>query len=129
MDWQNAMKGYAEKIVNLMKSHNLFESQGGPIILSQVVYLSGFFIPISSLYNSCVCWSQIPLKLVQFSCKLSVWSATADWEWVWATSQGTWSTGTSVRNMGCKYGSWIGHRRPMGDVQGRRCTRSCGKQT
>ncbi|MCD7469368.1 Beta-galactosidase 3 [Datura stramonium] len=34
--FKNAMKGYAEKIVNLMKSHNLFESQGGPIILSQI---------------------------------------------------------------------------------------------
>nr|GMC99035.1 beta-galactosidase 3 [Ipomoea batatas] len=31
-----AMKGFTEKIVNLMKSHNLFESQGGPIILSQI---------------------------------------------------------------------------------------------
>nr|GMC96949.1 beta-galactosidase 3 [Ipomoea batatas] len=31
-----AMKGFTEKIVNLMKSHSLFESQGGPIILSQI---------------------------------------------------------------------------------------------
>ncbi|XP_059623550.1 beta-galactosidase 3-like [Cornus florida] len=31
-----AMKGFTEKIVNLMKSENLFESQGGPIILSQI---------------------------------------------------------------------------------------------
>ncbi|KAL3818795.1 hypothetical protein ACJIZ3_004700 [Penstemon smallii] len=31
-----AMKGFTEKIVNLMKSHNLYESQGGPIILSQI---------------------------------------------------------------------------------------------
>ncbi|XP_057806866.1 beta-galactosidase 3-like [Salvia miltiorrhiza] len=31
-----AMKGFAEKIVNLMKSENLYESQGGPIILSQI---------------------------------------------------------------------------------------------
>lgn len=58
MDWQNAMKGYAEKIVNLMKSHNLFESQGGPIILSQVVYLSGFFIPISSLYSTILVFAE-----------------------------------------------------------------------
>ncbi|CAH9119279.1 unnamed protein product [Cuscuta epithymum] len=31
-----AMKGFTGKIVNLMKSHNLYESQGGPIILSQI---------------------------------------------------------------------------------------------
>lgn len=30
------MQGFTEKIVGLMKSENLFESQGGPIILSQV---------------------------------------------------------------------------------------------
>lgn len=31
------MKGFTERIVELMKSENLFESQGGPIILSQVI--------------------------------------------------------------------------------------------
>ncbi|KAE8709509.1 Beta-galactosidase 5 [Hibiscus syriacus] len=31
-----AMQGFTEKIVGLMKSNNLFESQGGPIILSQI---------------------------------------------------------------------------------------------
>ncbi|KAK6129577.1 hypothetical protein DH2020_036678 [Rehmannia glutinosa] len=31
-----AMRGFTEKIVNLMKSNNLYESQGGPIILSQI---------------------------------------------------------------------------------------------
>ncbi|PIA52828.1 hypothetical protein AQUCO_01000597v1 [Aquilegia coerulea] len=31
-----AMQGFTQKIVNLMKSENLFESQGGPIILSQI---------------------------------------------------------------------------------------------
>ncbi|KAL6496531.1 hypothetical protein OROGR_029789 [Orobanche gracilis] len=31
-----AMQGFVEKIVNMMKSENLFESQGGPIIMSQV---------------------------------------------------------------------------------------------
>ncbi|XP_052196199.1 beta-galactosidase 3 [Diospyros lotus] len=34
--FKNAMQGFTEKIVNLMKSENLFESQGGPIILSQI---------------------------------------------------------------------------------------------
>lgn len=33
---QRAMQGFTEKIVGLMKRENLFESQGGPIILSQV---------------------------------------------------------------------------------------------
>ncbi|CDP03164.1 unnamed protein product [Coffea canephora] len=31
-----AMQGFVTKIVNLMKSENLFEPQGGPIIMSQV---------------------------------------------------------------------------------------------
>lgn len=37
---QMAMQGFTEKIVGLMKSENLFESQGGPIILSQVNFRS-----------------------------------------------------------------------------------------
>ncbi|KAH6810206.1 beta-galactosidase 3 [Perilla frutescens var. frutescens] len=31
-----AMKGFTKKIVDMMKSENLYESQGGPIILSQI---------------------------------------------------------------------------------------------
>lgn len=31
-----AMQGFVEKIVNMMKSENLFEPQGGPIIMAQV---------------------------------------------------------------------------------------------
>ncbi|XAR61708.1 Beta-galactosidase [Bertholletia excelsa] len=31
-----AMQGFTQKIVQMMKSENLFESQGGPIILSQI---------------------------------------------------------------------------------------------
>ncbi|KAK9062022.1 hypothetical protein SSX86_019206 [Deinandra increscens subsp. villosa] len=34
--FKRAMAGFTEKIVNLMKYEKLFESQGGPIILSQV---------------------------------------------------------------------------------------------
>ncbi|KAJ7944216.1 Beta-galactosidase [Quillaja saponaria] len=34
--FKRAMQGFTEKIVGLMKSENLFESQGGPIILSQI---------------------------------------------------------------------------------------------
>lgn len=33
---QKAMQGFTEKIVGMMKSEHLYESQGGPIILSQV---------------------------------------------------------------------------------------------
>ena len=32
------MKKFTKKIVNLMKSEDLYASQGGPIILSQVLY-------------------------------------------------------------------------------------------
>lgn len=32
---QAAMQGFTEKIVGMMKSEELFASQGGPIILSQ----------------------------------------------------------------------------------------------
>lgn len=34
--FKEAMQSFTEKIVGLMKSHNLFQSQGGPIILSQI---------------------------------------------------------------------------------------------
>lgn len=40
---QYHMKRYAEMIVKLMKSENLYASQGGPIILSQVYF--PFFSP------------------------------------------------------------------------------------
>ncbi|CAN7082409.1 unnamed protein product [Brassica oleracea var. botrytis] len=34
--FKKAMQGFTERIVELMKSENLYESQGGPIILSQI---------------------------------------------------------------------------------------------
>lgn len=34
--FKNAMQGFTKKVVDLMKSEGLFESQGGPIILAQV---------------------------------------------------------------------------------------------
>ncbi|KAI3751866.1 hypothetical protein L2E82_22957 [Cichorium intybus] len=34
--FKSPMKGFTEKIVNLMNSEKMFESQGGPIILSEV---------------------------------------------------------------------------------------------
>ncbi|XP_020248093.1 beta-galactosidase 5-like isoform X3 [Asparagus officinalis] len=34
--FKNAMRGFTQKIVRMMKNESLFESQGGPIILSQI---------------------------------------------------------------------------------------------
>ncbi|XP_074295162.1 beta-galactosidase 3-like isoform X1 [Silene latifolia] len=34
--FKRAMQGFTEKVVSLLKSHNLYQSQGGPIILSQI---------------------------------------------------------------------------------------------
>ena len=51
------MQRFTEKIVRLMKSENLFESQGGPIILSQVILIRSpalqfFFLGIYTLTMS-----------------------------------------------------------------------------
>ena len=35
---QSAMRKFTQKIVQMMKEEKLFQSQGGPIILSQVAY-------------------------------------------------------------------------------------------
>ena len=52
------MQGFTEKIVGLMKAENLFESQGGPIILSQVCVLCLFaslaFFLLFSFLASCL---------------------------------------------------------------------------
>lgn len=37
---QNEMKHFLAKIVEMMKEENLFATQGGPIILAQVLFLS-----------------------------------------------------------------------------------------
>ncbi|XVF49012.1 hypothetical protein PTKIN_Ptkin03bG0234700 [Pterospermum kingtungense] len=34
--FKNAMRGFTEKIVNMMKAENMFQPQGGPIILAQI---------------------------------------------------------------------------------------------
>ncbi|KAE9612961.1 putative beta-galactosidase [Lupinus albus] len=39
--FKRAMQGFTEKVVGMMKSEHLYESQGGPIILSQGTRLSG----------------------------------------------------------------------------------------
>lgn len=35
---QNAMEGFTKKVVDVMKSEGLFESQGGPIIMAQAYF-------------------------------------------------------------------------------------------
>lgn len=35
---QNTMEGFKKKVVDMMKSEGLFESQGGPIIMAQVYF-------------------------------------------------------------------------------------------
>lgn len=54
---QRAMQRFTEKIVGLMKSENLFESQGGPIILSQVqvlgLWLFNFNVCYHLLHSGC----------------------------------------------------------------------------
>ena len=46
------MQRFTEKIVNMMKAEKLFESQGGPIILSQVCLYAKFHIGSFSFINS-----------------------------------------------------------------------------
>ncbi|THG00696.1 hypothetical protein TEA_025444 [Camellia sinensis var. sinensis] len=41
--FQNEMKRFVTKIVDLMKGENLFASQGGPIILAQINTCNGFY--------------------------------------------------------------------------------------
>ncbi|KAG5062218.1 hypothetical protein JHK85_003401 [Glycine max] len=41
--FKRAMQGFTEKIVGMMKSERLFESQGGPIILSQTMHQIQWF--------------------------------------------------------------------------------------
>jgi hypothetical protein len=41
MQWQFHMQRFAKNIVGMMKSEGLYASQGGPIILSQVIKFVG----------------------------------------------------------------------------------------
>lgn len=55
---QSEMKLFLAKIVNLMKDENLFATQGGPIILAQVVYFFSLIWMVhhvtSSYYFKCI---------------------------------------------------------------------------
>jgi hypothetical protein len=51
---QTAMQGFTEKIVGMMKSENLFASQGGPIILSQVSYNCISVYTLSIVWCKCL---------------------------------------------------------------------------
>lgn len=46
------MQRFTTKIVNMMKAERLFESQGGPIILSQVI----------TIQVNCVCFYSPPIE-------------------------------------------------------------------
>lgn len=47
------MQKFTTKIVNMMKSEKLYQTQGGPIILSQVVIMLSFLYFFSlSMYES-----------------------------------------------------------------------------
>ena len=52
---KSAMQGFTEKIVQMMKEHRFFASQGGPIILSQVLYkftnLFFFFVTLLKRFD------------------------------------------------------------------------------
>lgn len=46
------MQKFTTKIVNMMKAERLYETQGGPIILSQVLNLPHFIPPFILVDNS-----------------------------------------------------------------------------
>lgn len=46
------MQRFTQKIVQMMKDEELFESQGGPIILSQVLVFWSFFTAINCWHMS-----------------------------------------------------------------------------
>lgn len=50
--WKMAMQGFTQKIVQMMKNEKLFASQGGPIILSQVLILDAWPCNYLSSVNS-----------------------------------------------------------------------------
>lgn len=106
-----------------MKAEKLFEPQGGPIIMSQVIektlnlVLIIFFCIMNNFclgLVSCIFWATT-LKRV-FS------EFSADREWVWTYWVGNWSTGESLYKMGSTNGSGSWHWSPMDYVQARGCS-------
>lgn len=113
-----------------MKAERLYESQGGPIILSQVSYknlctdkIDGF-----SFLSECT-WFFLKFVLdMKWLCKvtkhLSFSSFGIDWEWIWTYGIWTWCTRKSILKMGRTNGFGTWYRCPMGHVQARWCPRS-----
>lgn len=105
------MQNFTEKIVSMMKSEQLFEGQGGPIILSQVCSYSSFSVcrefahrnpSISFIYNLFLIFS--------------------DWEWIRAIGVGSRGTSKGLCKLGSANGSQPQHRGSVDHVQGRWCS-------
>ena len=108
------MQGFTQKIVQMMKSENLFQSQGGPIILSQVW---------------CSCWMCGYFEENAFDIRILMSKSHffLDWERIRTREQGDGSCWSCIPKLGCIYGCWIGNRSPLGDVQRNWCPRSYGE--
>lgn len=52
---QRAMESFTEKIVQMMKAERLFQSQGGPIILSQACFLPPSSLDFCLIYHQTLC--------------------------------------------------------------------------
>lgn len=85
--YKAAMKGFTEKIVNMMKAERLFESQGGPIIMSQVTR--------SKQWKQWL-WFSIDCQEETMN-TVSIWT---DREWIRACGVGDWGTGKSLHSVG-----------------------------
>lgn len=100
------MKRYAEKIINMVKSENLFAPQGGPIILAQVCY--------TELRN----WSRSrSLSFIYFCFETCSRIACTDRKRVQrcpAFLQRKWK---EIRRLGCRYGYQFIQWSPLGYVQ------------
>lgn len=100
------MKRYSEKIINMVKSENLFAPQGGPIILAQVCY--------TELRN----WSRSrSLSFIYFCFETCSRIACTDRKRVQrcpAFLQRKWK---EIRRLGCRYGYQFIQWSPLDYVQ------------
>lgn len=113
-----------------MKSQGLFESQGGPIILSQVLLNHFPFYCIGLLANIARQTGEINIMILVlfwfsflfFHVFCQIW---ADWKWIWSTGGVLWwCRSQELCKLGCSNGSWPQDWCAMGHVQTRWCTRS-----
>lgn len=113
-----------------MKAERLYESQGGPIILSQV---AGMF-PVHSIFLTIVQF--VGQKVCFFgpnslNCLINWWkflsfliTCLTDWEWVWANWEETGWTRQILLRLGSKNGIGSWYWCTLGHVQARWCSRS-----